>query len=85
MPPVTLAACQLLASALLLAAVLAVTGAPPVRPTGTAVAAAVILGVAGTGLAYVLAYSIITREGATAASTVTYLNPVVAVALGPWS
>ena len=81
-PPVTLAACQLLASALLLAAVLAVTGAPPVRPTGTAVAAAVILGVAGTGLAYVLAYSIITREGATAASTVTYLNPVVAVALG---
>lgn len=81
-PPVTLAACQLLASAVLLAAVLVVTGAPPVRLTMTTAVSTVILGVAGTGVAYVLAYSIITREGATAASTVTYLNPVVAVALG---
>jgi drug/metabolite transporter (DMT)-like permease len=34
------------------------------------------------GFAYVLNYQIITSEGATVASTVTYLLPVVAIALG---
>jgi len=34
------------------------------------------------GLAYVLNYDIVTRDGATAASLVTYLLPIVAVALG---
>jgi len=42
----------------------------------------VILGVIGTGIAYVLNYQIITSEGATIASTVTYLLPVVAIVLG---
>jgi len=42
----------------------------------------VILGVLGTGVAYVLNYQIITSEGATIASTVTYLLPVVAIVLG---
>ena len=36
----------------------------------------------GTGFAYVLNYQIITSEGATTASTVTYLLPVVAIVLG---
>jgi drug/metabolite transporter (DMT)-like permease len=36
----------------------------------------------GTGFAYVLNYQIITSEGATIASTVTYLLPVVAIVLG---
>jgi drug/metabolite transporter (DMT)-like permease len=36
-----------------------------------------ILGVIGTGIAYVLDYQIITSEGATIASTVTYLLPVL--------
>jgi EamA-like transporter family len=36
----------------------------------------------GTGVAYVLNYQIITSEGATIASTVTYLLPVVAIVLG---
>jgi drug/metabolite transporter (DMT)-like permease len=40
------------------------------------------LGVVGTGLAYVLNHRLIADEGAAAASTVTYLIPVVAVALG---
>lgn len=44
--------------------------------------AVVILGVLGTGIAYVLNYQIITSEGATIASTVTYLLPVVAIVLG---
>ena len=46
------------------------------------VAGLVILGVLGTGVAYVLNYQIITNEGATTASTVTYLLPVVAIVLG---
>jgi len=36
----------------------------------------------GTGFAYVLNYQIITSEGATVASTVTYLLPVIAIVLG---
>ena len=41
-----------------------------------------VLGILGTGIAYVLNYQIITSDGATAASTVTYLLPVVAIVLG---
>jgi drug/metabolite transporter (DMT)-like permease len=41
-----------------------------------------VLGIVGTGFAYVLNYQIITSEGATIASTVTYLLPVVAIVLG---
>jgi drug/metabolite transporter (DMT)-like permease len=41
-----------------------------------------VLGIAGTGFAYVLNYQIIASEGATVASTVTYLLPVVAIVLG---
>ena len=52
-------------------------GAPQVS-----VASLVILGVLGTGVAYVLNYQIITSEGATVAATVTYLLPVVAIVLG---
>ena len=36
----------------------------------------------GTGIAYVLNYQIITSEGTTIVSTVTYLLPVVAIVLG---
>lgn len=42
----------------------------------------IVLGVLGTGIAYVLNYRLIADEGATAASTVTYLLPIVAVLLG---
>ena len=41
-----------------------------------------ILGVLGTGVAYVLNYRLIGDIGPTAASTTTYLLPVVAVVLG---
>jgi drug/metabolite transporter (DMT)-like permease len=41
-----------------------------------------MLGFVGTGLAYVINYAIVARDGATVASTVTYLLPVVAVVLG---
>ena len=47
-----------------------------------AVIAVAVLGALGTGIAYLLNYRIITDDGPTAASVVTYLLPVVAVILG---
>ena len=77
-----LSACQLAAAAVMLAIALAVTGAPAPHVTAESVAAIAVLGIVGTGFAYVLNYQIITSEGATVASTVTYLLPVVAIVLG---
>ena len=79
---VVLSACQLGAASGLLVLALGVTGAPGPRLDVTVVASVVILGLAGTGAAYVLNYQIIASEGATVASTVTYLVPVVAIVLG---
>ena len=80
--PVVLSACQLLAAAVMLAIALTVTGVPTPHITAASVAAVAVLGIVGTGFAYVLNYQIITSEGATIASTVTYLLPVVAIVLG---
>jgi hypothetical protein len=80
--PITLSACQLLAAAIMLAVALAIVGARAPHPSAVSVAAVAILGIIGTGIAYVLNYQIITSEGATIASTVTYLLPVVAIVLG---
>jgi drug/metabolite transporter (DMT)-like permease len=79
---VVLSACQLAAASVMLAVALALTGVPTPHVTAVSVAAIAVLGVIGTGFAYVLNYQIITSEGATVASTVTYLLPVVAIALG---
>jgi len=80
--PVVLSACQLLAASVMLAIALAVVGAPAPHVTAESVAAIAVLGIIGTGFASVLNYQIITSEGATAASTVIYLLPVVAIVLG---
>ena len=80
--PVTLSACQVLAASVMLAIALAVVGAKTPHFTAVSVTAVAILGIIGTGIAYVLNYQIITSEGATIASTVTYLLPVVAIVLG---
>jgi drug/metabolite transporter (DMT)-like permease len=80
--PVVLSACQLAAASVMLAAALAITGVRTPHVTAASVAAVAVLGIVGTGFAYVLNYQIITSEGATVASTVTYLLPVVAIGLG---
>jgi drug/metabolite transporter (DMT)-like permease len=80
--PVVLSACQLGAASVWLAIALGVTGAPSPRLDATVVASILILGLIGTGAAYVLNYQIIASVGATVASTVTYLLPVVAIILG---
>jgi drug/metabolite transporter (DMT)-like permease len=66
----------------LLLLVTPVAGLQPVQLTHGVLAAISILGALGTGAAYVLNYRLITDEGPTATSTVTYLLPVVAVVLG---
>lgn len=43
-----------------------------------------VLGLIGTGLAFLLMGSLVGRVGATRASFITYLIPVVALALGVW-
>jgi drug/metabolite transporter (DMT)-like permease len=44
--------------------------------------AVLALGVVGTGLAYMLQFDVVRGAGATVSTTVTYLIPVVSVALG---
>jgi drug/metabolite transporter (DMT)-like permease len=82
MSPIMLSACQLLVAAALLAIVLPVSGAGVPQSSAASLASLVVLGVLGTGVAYVLNYQLITSEGATVAATVTYLLPVVAIVLG---
>ncbi|MGH3406434.1 MAG: DMT family transporter [Streptosporangiaceae bacterium] len=80
--PIALSACQLLAASVMLALALTVSGIRAPHFTAVSVAAVAVLGVIGTGIAYVLNYQIIASDGATVASTVTFLPPVVAIVLG---
>jgi len=57
-------------------------GVLAVPQSGTGWFAAIWLGILGTGLAYLLFFGIIERWGATRTTLVTYVIPVVAVALG---
>lgn len=82
LPALVLATGQMLAGTLLLAILLPVIADQPATLSPAVIAAVVVLGVAGTGFAYVLNYQLIADEGPVSASTVTYLIPVVAVALG---
>jgi drug/metabolite transporter (DMT)-like permease len=77
------AAGQLLAGTVLLGPVaLAVTATSDVDLTATRVLALALLGVLGTGVAYILYYRLVADVGATTASLVTYLVPLVAVTVG---
>lgn len=81
-PPVVLACGQLLVATLVQVVVVAVTDRLAVPDDPKALAAIAALGALGTGFAYLLYYALIEEVGATTASMVTYLIPVVAVALG---
>jgi drug/metabolite transporter (DMT)-like permease len=82
LPALTVATVQVgLAAGVMLLATPLVAGTAPVL-SGPVVAGMLALGVAGTGLAYVWNTAIVTRWGATDASTVTYLTPLVGVVLG---
>lgn len=80
--PLVLCSGQMIAGAVLLATVAPAVAREPIVLTTSVVTSVIILGVLGTGFAYVLNYQLIADEGATAASTVTYLLPLVAGVLG---
>jgi drug/metabolite transporter (DMT)-like permease len=77
-----LSAGQLIWSSVQLGVVTAFVGGAPHDVSLDPVLAMLALGVLGTGFAYILNYSIVRMAGATTASTVTYLVPIVSTALG---
>jgi drug/metabolite transporter (DMT)-like permease len=80
--PIALAASQITVGALILIITAPVLADQAVDLQLDVVASVLALGALGTGLAYLLNYRLIQDEGATTASTVTYLLPIVAVILG---
>ena len=81
--PVVIAGGQLLVATVILLPVAAVTtAAHGFELTPTRALSIVLLGVVGTGIAYLVNYRSIAELGSTKASVVTYLVPVVAVAVG---
>jgi drug/metabolite transporter (DMT)-like permease len=77
-----LSAMQLIGGAGLLVLAMPAGGFEPIRPHWGAFVAVAILGVFGTGIAFILNYRVIADEGATTATSVGYLLPVVSVLLG---
>lgn len=83
LPPLVAAAGQLACGAIVSAPPAVITSMQSrFEPEPHRLAALAILGVVGTGLAYVLYYGAIAEVGPTKASVVTYLVPVVAVTVG---
>jgi drug/metabolite transporter (DMT)-like permease len=82
LPPLTLAAGQLIASSAVLVLLAPIIAAHPVHLNARIVLSMLCLGVFGTGIAYVLMHGLIRDAGATTASMVTYLSLVVAVVVG---
>lgn len=81
-PPSVLAVGQIGCAAVLLWLLAPLVARGPMALDPVVVSAVVILGGVGTGLAYLLYYGLIRDAGATTASMVTYLIPVVAVIVG---
>ncbi|MFL6078025.1 MAG: DMT family transporter [Mycobacteriales bacterium] len=79
--PLVLSAGQLTAATVLSAAALPVGWQAP-HWRADAAGSLAVLGLLGTGIAYLLNYRLITDDGPTLASTVTYLIPVMAVLFG---
>jgi drug/metabolite transporter (DMT)-like permease len=73
---------QLLCATVCLAVVVPLTTSLPSHVSAKSLAAVAVLGALGTGFAYVIQYSILRAVGTTAASTVTYVIPVVSTVAG---
>lgn len=78
----SLAAGQLLAASLEMALVVPMVTSTPAALPARVVLSVVLLGVFGTGVAYVLAHSIVRAAGASVLSMVTYLSPVFSTIAG---
>lgn len=79
---IPIATMQVLITATCLLAVAPFTARGAVRLSPSVLVSVLLLGMVGTGVAYVWSARIIRAWGATRASTVTYLMPLVGVALG---
>ncbi|MEU4443180.1 DMT family transporter [Actinosynnema sp. NPDC050801] len=77
-----LSAVQVTCATLQLALVAPALGGPPSWPGTSAAVALLVLGAAGTGLAYVLNLDLIRAAGPAVASTVTYVTPLWSTAVG---
>ncbi|NUS62947.1 MAG: DMT family transporter [Saccharothrix sp.] len=77
-----LSAVQITCATLQLAVVAPALGGAPSWPGPSAAVALVVLGAAGTGLAYVLNLGVIRAAGPAVASTVTYVTPLWSTAAG---
>jgi len=80
--PTVLSASQLLAACVLSAATLPLDDAAAPAWSAGPWLALLLLGVLGSGLAYVINYALIRTEGAVGASVVTYLIPIASLGLG---
>jgi drug/metabolite transporter (DMT)-like permease len=81
-PALVLAAGQLAAASVLLLVAAPLTATNSLALTPTVIWSIGALGALGTGAAYILNYRLISDEGPSTASAVTYFLPIVAVALG---
>jgi drug/metabolite transporter (DMT)-like permease len=79
---VSLATAQLLCATAMLLVVAPLGGAPSLALDGGEIAGALVLGVLGSGLAYVLTHAIVRAAGATTFSLVTYVIPIFSTILG---
>lgn len=82
LPALSVATLQVGIGALIMLALTPVIATQPVHLTTRVVVSMLLLGLLGTGLAYVWNTNIVAAWGATTASTVTYVTPVIGVALG---
>jgi drug/metabolite transporter (DMT)-like permease len=80
--PLALAAAQITTAAGWALLATPVAGRAPAHLTPGVAAAVAVLGLLGTGYAFVLVIRLLMDEGPTSTATVTYLLPVVAVLLG---
>ncbi len=82
LPAETVAAGQVGSAAVVMLLLAPFVAREPVTLSTSVVVSLVLLGVLGTGIAYVWNTQVVATWGAQRASTVTYLTPVVGVALG---
>ena len=80
--PYVLAATQVSASAIITAPPAFIWGITSATPTVSSLLGIGLLGILGTGIAYVWNYRNIELAGSVVASSVTYITPVVAVVIG---
>ena len=78
----SLAAGQLLCSTAILAVLAPLLTTAPTHWPATSVLCVLLLGALGTGIAYLLSYRIIAAAGATIATTVGYIMPLVSILAG---